>query len=55
MRMESMQLDYHAEFRPEERLTLFGAREGGIVTARGVHDDGKTGFVASLRFAEIED
>ena len=55
MRMESMQLDYHAEFLPEEKLTLFGAREGDAVTARGAHADGKTGFVASMRFAAIED
>ena len=54
-RMESMQIDYHAEYRPEEKLTLYGRREGDLVTARGMHEDGRTGFVASFQFADVED
>ncbi len=54
-RASSVQIDYHAEFRPEEELVLCGAREGGAVTARGAHADGKSGFVAAFRFDAIED
>ncbi len=54
-RMESVQIDYHAEFLPEEQFVLFGGREDGCVTARGTHEDGRTGFVASLHFSPLED
>ena len=54
-RMAEMQIDYLAEFLPEERLTLFGARSGDTVTSRGIHADGKPGFNALFRFVEIED
>ncbi len=54
-RMARMQIDYHAEFLPGESLVLLGERDGGTVTARGAHADGKTGFLASLDFVEVED
>ena len=55
MRMASMQIDYHAEFLPEERLLLYGRREGGCVTACGRHADGGMGFAAVLEFEQLQD
>ena len=53
--MTEMQVDYHAEYLPEERLVLYGRSEAGAAAARGAHADGKTGFVASFRWTPIED
>lgn len=51
--IESIQIDYHSEFRPGETLLLSGKQGGNGCFARGCHADGHVGFMACYEKREI--
>ena len=48
--LRALQMEYHREVRPGERLNIFSRREDGTVLARGESDSGEKMFSCRMEF-----